>query len=190
MGWFGKKAPGPAKAPTRWTPELWNDVASGAGERFDAAVIIRAMKESGEWIYSQRRMDHNVEYRGTLERMPDHPLADVPVDLRFDIDAHPTGSRHGDSQTLGIVYTGAYGDVRTGFPLLSVRIWGDAAGAAAFEAAFMRALAGGHDGLRVWLWADRIAPTNPESPSGFAAIQPVTRIKFDQSIRLGGRDAR
>jgi hypothetical protein len=51
----------------------------------------------------------------------------------------------------------------------------------------MRALAGGEDGLRVWLWADRRAPEIPPTASGFAAIQPLTRIKFDQSIRLGAR---
>lgn len=183
MSWFGKKKPGPAKAPTRWTPELW-DNASGSGSRFDATIVIRAVKESGEWHYANRRMHHDIEYHGTLDRLPDHPLSEVPVDLRFDTDLHPYGSQHGDEQTLGLAYTGAYGDVRTGFPILSIRIWGDEAGAAAFEAAFMRALAGGQDGLRVWLSADRKVPTIPASASGVAAIQPLSRIKFDQIIRL------
>lgn len=117
MGWFGKKAPAPAKAPTRWTPELWSDVALGWTTHSDAAVVIRALKESGEWIYASRQMDHDVEYLGRLERLPGHPLGDVPVDVRFDNGTHPAGARHGDSQTLGMVYTGAYGDERTGFPL-------------------------------------------------------------------------
>jgi hypothetical protein len=54
----------------------------------------------------------------------------------------------------------------------------------------MRAMAGGHDELSVWLWADRKAPTIPASASeDFAAIQPVSRIKFEHSIRLGVRPA-
>jgi hypothetical protein len=151
-------------------------------------VVIRAMGESGEWHYGNRRMHHDVEYRGTLDRLPDDPLSEVPVGLRFDTELHPTGSQHGDAQTLGLVYTGAYGDERTGFPFLSVRIWGDEGGAAAFEGAFMRAMAGGHDGLSVWLWADQKAPTIPASPSSeFAAIQAVSRIKFEQTTRLGAR---
>ena len=172
MGWFGKKAPAPAPPPTRWTPELWSDVAWGSTTHFDAAVVIRAMKESGEWIYASLQMDHGIEYLGRLERLPGHPLGDVPVDLRFNNGTQPAGVWHGDSQTLGMVYMGAYGDERTGFLLLSVRIWGDAAGAAAFEAAFMRALAGGEDGLRVWLWAYQRAPEIPSTASGFAASPP------------------
>lgn len=188
MGWLDKKQ-GPAKAPTRWSPDLWS-AASGSLSRFDMTVVIRAMGESGEWYYGNRRMSHDVEYRGTLDRMPEDPLGEVPVDLRFDTEPHPRGSQYGDAQTLGFVYTGAYGDERTGFPILSVRIWGDEAGAAAFEGAFMRAMAGGHDGLSVWLWADRKAPTIPASASEeFAAIQPVSRIKFEQTIRLGARPA-
>ena len=186
MGWFEKKKPVPIKASTRWTSELW-DAASGSRSSFDTTVVIRVLKETGEWIYANRKMGHEVEYRGRLDCLPDHPLSEVPVDLRFDTDTHPTGSRHGDAQTLGMVYTGAYGDERTGFPLLSVRIWGDAAGAAAFETAFMRAIAGGHAELRVWLWADRKAPGIPPTEAGFAAIQPLTRIRFEQSIRLGAR---
>ncbi|GLS43730.1 hypothetical protein [Methylobacterium brachythecii] len=185
MAWFGKKTPGPAKVLTRWTPELWDD-ASGSGSRFDATVVIRAVKESGEWIHANRQMHHDVEYRGTLDRLPEHPLSEVPVDLRFDTQPHPYGSQHGDTQTLGLAYTGAYGDEKTGFPCLSVRIWGDESGAAAFEAAFMRALAAGLGGLRVWFSADWKAPTITASASGFAAIQPVSRIKYDQIIRLDG----
>jgi len=185
MGWLDRK-PGPAKAPTRWTSELWTD-ASGSGSRFDATIVIRAMRESGEWDYGNRRMHQDIEYRGTLDRLPGHPLSGVPVDLRFDTEPHPYGSQHGDTQTLGLVYTGANGDEHTGIPILSVRIWGDEAGAVAFEAAFMRAMAGGQDGLSVWLWADRKAPTIPASVSGFAVIQPVSRIKFEQTTRLRTR---
>lgn len=185
MGWL-KKKPGSAKTPTRWTPELWGD-ASGSGSHFDATVIIRAVKESGNWDHGNRQMHHDIEYQGTLDRLPEHPLSEVPVDLRFDTQPYPHGSKHGDTQTLGLAYTGAYGDERTGFPILSIRIWGDEAGAVAFEAAFMRALAGGQDGLSVWFWAEQKAPKIPASPLGFAAIQPVSRIKFDQTIRLSTR---
>lgn len=185
MGWLNKK-PGPAKAPIRWSPDLWS-AASGSLSRFDMTVVIQAMGESGEWNFADRRMSHDVEYRGTLDRMPEDPLGGVRVDLRFDTEFYPYGSQYGNAQTLELVYTGAHGDERTGFPILSVRIWGDKAGTAAFEAAFMRAMAGGHDGLSVWLWADQKAPPIPASPSGFAAIQPVSRIKFEQTIRLGAR---
>jgi hypothetical protein len=84
MGWLDKKQ-GPAKAPTRWSPDLWS-AASGSLSRFDMTVVIRAMGESGEWYYGNRRMSHDVEYRGTLDRMPEDPLGEMPVDLWFDTE--------------------------------------------------------------------------------------------------------
>lgn len=128
-------------------------------------------------------MDHKVEYLGRLERLSGHPPGDVPVDFRFDTVAHPASNRRGDSQTLGMVSTGAYGNEHTGFLLLSVSIWGNAA----FEATFMRALASGEDELHVWLWADRRTPEIPPTTSGLAPIRPLTRIKFDRFVRLSAR---
>lgn len=168
---------------------MWAD-ASGSFDRFDLSVTIRALSATGEWIYANREMAEDREYRGSIEREPGSPLSQIPVGLQFDTDGLPMGLKHGDSQTLGLVYTGAMGDVRNGFPILSVRIWDAApgAGAAAFEAAFLRALAAGDAGVQVWLSADRKAPpVEEDGVSGYAVIQPVSRIRWQQLIRLGNR---
>lgn len=185
MAWFGKVRPALARVPTRWTPALWETAVGGLDGRFDTSIVVRARREVADWHFGSRRLTPDVTYLGALEREPGDPLGLIPVDLRFDTSEHPDGQRYATSETLGLVYTGALGNAVDGHALLSVRLWGDEAGAAVFGAAFDRALAAGHDGLRVWTFAQSQAVPIEEVASGFAVVQPVTRIRYEHDVRLG-----
>ncbi len=184
MGWFGRGRPVPARMPTRWTLALWEAAVGGLSERFDATMIVRARSEVADWNYGNRQLSPSVTYRGSLDREPGDPLGLVPVNLQFETGPHPDGLRHADAQTLGLVYTGAFGNEREGHALLSVRVWGDEAGAAVFGAAFDRALTAGDEGLRVWLFAPRRASPIKDTTTGFAVVQPLHRVLYEHVVQL------
>ncbi|WP_238180147.1 hypothetical protein [Methylobacterium haplocladii] len=72
------------------------------------------------------------------------------------------------------------------FPLFALEIGSDEAGAQLFERTFGRTLAAGHDHLPVSISVDRRAE-RVEGSERFCVIQPVTSIRFEQSVSLSGR---
>lgn len=185
MRLFNRKAK-QAPVPKRllWSEDLWREATGSAGTNdFHALVMVRSLRVEAAWRHGSRTLRTVMEFVGRLGCEPGSMVEHIKGSVTLNTDPTAPETRYAWPDSTGIAFTGEYDHGGLAVPIFSVSIWTEKVGAEAFERAFDRALATGHDHLPVWVDGQRRAA--PSLDGGrFSVIQPLSAIRFGHHLAL------
>lgn len=185
MVWFRRK-PSASPVPYTWTQDLWIEAFLGTGRRFHGLALITSLHKRHELHLKERsRPDFETQsvYFGHLTREAGSSLNHVGVRLSFDTQLTTV-----PDSAVGVATTQEWQESYKAPCYLGLTVRATEEGALEFERVFHRAKANRQDYVPLWLSAENPAP--PIDSDGFACVQPLSSITFQQEVSLVGKPSR
>jgi len=186
MFWRKRKASAPP-VPYRWTQDLWTEAFLSGGQRFHGLVLITALHKRHE--FCEDRPDPSfqtkIEYFGRLTREPGSSINHIGVTLSFDTQHVSFEWASIPDSAAGFASTQEWQEHYKTACYLGVTVRATAASSLEFETTFHPAKANGQDFVPLRLSSER--PVPPIDNDGFACVQPLSSVAFQQKVSLVGR---